>query len=84
MGSPLRNRQGTGVRVGLSLLVVLASACGDTSEPEPDRTPTITITGVTEGDVAQGPVTIGINVDVGTYTAELNGQVFFLVNATLY
>jgi beta-lactamase superfamily II metal-dependent hydrolase len=55
----------------------LVAACGDNAGPEPDRTPTISISGVSDGQVAQGPLTIVITVDVGTYSAELNGAEFF-------
>ena len=77
MDAPLRYRQQTVARMGLSVIILVALACGETTQPEPDRTPTITITGVEDGEVAQAPVTIVIEVDVGTYVAELNGEAFF-------
>jgi competence protein ComEC len=53
------------------------SACGGDPGTEPDRTPTITVSGVGDGAVVSGPVTIEITVDVGTYSATLNGAEFF-------
>ncbi len=73
----LRDRHRTGTMAASLLIGALAIGCGDSTEPEPDRTPTITITGVADGETVAGPVTIGISVDVGTYTAELNGETFF-------
>ena len=52
-------------------------ACGSPSPGEvEDRAPTITVTGVAEGQELRGEVTITISVDVGTYQAFLNGEVF--------
>jgi beta-lactamase superfamily II metal-dependent hydrolase len=55
----------------------ILAGCGGESGTEPDRAPTITVTGVTDGAVVTGSVTIQITVDVGTYSATLNGEEFF-------
>lgn len=52
-------------------------ACGGVTPPVPDQAPTITISGVADGEVTTEPVTITISVDRGTYSALLNGQTFF-------
>lgn len=64
--------------VGLLAAVGIAAVgCGGTdAEPPVDRTPVITVAGVSDGADLPGPVTITISVDVGTYQAHLNGQTF--------
>jgi len=59
-------------------LLFSAIACGGGGgvEPEPDP-PEITVTGVADGGVYDQPVTIVVAVDIGTYSATLNGQSFF-------
>jgi beta-lactamase superfamily II metal-dependent hydrolase len=53
------------------------AGCGDDDPADPGpQAPAITISGVEEGVVYTEPVTILISVDVGTYTAELNGDPF--------
>jgi beta-lactamase superfamily II metal-dependent hydrolase len=62
----------------LAALVGLAAACGGGDGVTPDpRAPEITVTGVSDGEVYEGPVTIGVTIDVGTYSATLNGQDLF-------
>ncbi len=56
-------------------LIVGCSGGGSPTQPQ-DRPPTITVTGVVDGETRAGPVTITIAVDVGTYQAVLNGEVF--------
>jgi len=62
-------------------LLVFALACGgggggNGTGPEPDP-PQITVSGVADGAVYEQPVTITVSVDVGTYSATLNGDGFF-------
>jgi beta-lactamase superfamily II metal-dependent hydrolase len=61
-------------RIGLALACVLA--CGSEPPGPADRTPVITISGIQDGAVVTGPVTITIEVDIGTYLATLNGETF--------
>jgi beta-lactamase superfamily II metal-dependent hydrolase len=70
------SRRGPLLALAVLTGTVLA-ACGGQSGTEPDRTPTITVSGVTDGAVVVGPVTVAITVDVGTYSATLNGEEFF-------
>jgi hypothetical protein len=44
--------------------------------PSPDVAPVITVAGVTDGSQYDGPVSVAILVDRGTYTATLDGQPF--------
>lgn len=62
-------------RVLLPLVIALA-ACGDGGATGTTTPPVITITGVTDGAVYDGPVTITISVDRGSYEATLNGALF--------
>ncbi len=57
------------------LLLAGLFACSDAKNPsEPtDRTPTIVISGIQNGGSSQVPVTLSISVDIGTYSATLNG-----------
>jgi beta-lactamase superfamily II metal-dependent hydrolase len=59
------------------MLLLLLSACdgGGSTAPSPTP-PTITVTGVEDGGSYTGPVTIGIEVDRGSWEAVLNGQPF--------
>lgn len=62
----------------LLALVTACTGCGGDGGVTPDpRSPEITVTGVSDGEIYEGPVTIGISTDVGTYSATLNGQDFF-------
>ena len=57
--------------------VTLPSCAGNEgTEPVPTA-PVIVIDGVSDGAELDGPVTITISVDVGTYSATLNGADFF-------
>ncbi|MFQ5703624.1 MAG: ComEC/Rec2 family competence protein [Gemmatimonadales bacterium] len=61
----------------LPLILLLACSGGGNSSTDPgDRTPSITVLGVADGDSLASPVTVTISVDVGTYSAELNGVTF--------
>lgn len=51
--------------------------CGDNGVATVDQPPTITVLGVADGEAREGPVTITISVDRGTFVAELNGTSFF-------
>lgn len=67
-------------RLALAVVPFLAalSACGGDGGVEPaPQPPVITVSGVADGAVVEGPVTITISVDVGAYSAELNGEAFF-------
>jgi len=59
--------------VSFLAVVVACSDSGTTGTPAP---PVITITGVTNGAAYDGPVTITITVDRGSYEATLNGAAF--------
>ena len=59
----------------LAAFIVAACDSGGTGPVEPDP-PEITISGVTEGTTYPGPVTIGITIDRGTYTASVDGRAF--------
>ena len=62
----------------ISVSLALASCGGGGTEPEPKDPPEITIEGVSNGDVLEGPVTIHLTITSGaTYQATLNGQPFF-------
>ena len=53
-------------------------SCGGNGGTDPEPTsPVIVIEGVSDGAELDGPVTITISVDVGTYAATLNGVDFF-------
>ena len=61
-----------------ALVLLLLAACskdGAPAGPE-DQAPAITVSGITDGETREGPVTITISIDVGTYQAELNGVLF--------
>lgn len=61
----------------LLLVCAAAAACsGSPSAPPADAPPVITVTGVQDGGSYTAPVTIGIAVDRGSYTATLNGAAF--------
>lgn len=64
----------------LSLLLTAAgalAACNDSpSQPPAPVAPVITVTGVAAGGTYEAPVTIGISVDRGSYSATLNGASF--------
>ncbi len=64
--------------LGLAALGLGFFGCETSTDPEDQGppAPVITITGVEEGVVYNEAVTILISVDVGTYTAELNGDPF--------
>ena len=61
-----------------ALFPAVLAACGgsDGTAPTPDPIE-ITVSGVQDGMVAEGPVTIRIEVSRGTYDATLNGETFF-------
>lgn len=60
----------------LALAAVLA-ACSDSPSGPPDPVaPVITVSGVSAGGTFDAPVTVGISVDRGSYTATLNGAAF--------
>lgn len=64
----------------LAAIVLLSSlaACGGDDGPSgpDDPAPEITVSGVDDGATVTGPVTITIDVDRGTWEAELNGEPF--------
>lgn len=62
-------------RAAAAAALLLTAACsgGGGGTEVQDRAPVITITGVAEGGEYAGPVTLGISVDRGSYTATLNG-----------
>lgn len=60
----------------LALIAVSACSSGGSSGPAVEP-PVITITGVTDGAVLDGPVTISVTIDGGTFQATLNGDAFF-------
>ncbi len=62
-------------RCAVSLLIVLI-ACSDSGTTGTPAPPVITITGVADGAAYDGPVTISITVDRGSYEATLNGAAF--------
>jgi competence protein ComEC len=74
--SPRLSRRGALLALA-ALTGTVLSACGGESGTEPDRAPTIIVSGIADGAVVAGPVTIAITVDVGTYSATLNGEEFF-------
>lgn len=58
---------------------ILAAACGGDDPSGPGEEwirPAITVTGVEDGAAVAGPVTIVIEVDPGTFEAELDGEPF--------
>jgi beta-lactamase superfamily II metal-dependent hydrolase len=58
-------------------LLVAVGACGGGDPTTPAATPPeITVQGVSDGATYEGPVTIVIGVDRGSYEATLNGQAF--------
>jgi beta-lactamase superfamily II metal-dependent hydrolase len=64
----------------LSVLILAAAgvaACsGSPSEPPAPVAPVITVTGVAAGGTYEAPVTVGISVDRGSYSATLNNASF--------
>jgi beta-lactamase superfamily II metal-dependent hydrolase len=67
--------------LALSVSVALVSCGGGGTEPDPKDPPEITVAGVSDGDVLEGPVTILLTITTGaTYQATLNGQPFFSGN----
>ena len=56
---------------GLLFLAACDSGSAGPTEPDP---PVVTITGVADGQTYPGPVTVGFTVNVGTYTATLDGN----------
>lgn len=78
MGTPLPAPAGPERRsiAVLAVFALLTPACGTTSPEPEDRTPVITVQGVSDGARVSGPVTLTIAVDVGTYRAVLNDQSF--------
>lgn len=64
-------------RLALLLLAAAGAACSDSpSQPPGPLAPVITVTGVAAGGTYEAPVTVGISVDRGSYTATLNGASF--------
>ncbi len=65
------------IAVGFLLLIGPLGCAGGSKPSEPvDETPTILVSGVQDGMTSDGPVTISVSVDVGTYSATLNGTAF--------
>ena len=71
-----RGRPGWALRTSLAGLLLISCSGGETPSDPGDRAPTITVVGVTNGDSVPNPVTITISVDLGGFTAELNGTPF--------
>ena len=78
MFSRTPNSTSQGHVAALMIAAALAAGCGgsDGTAPEP-QAPVITVQGVSDGAVVEGPVSITISVSVGTYAATLNGISFF-------
>jgi beta-lactamase superfamily II metal-dependent hydrolase len=63
--------------IRLLLAAVALAACSDSPAGPPDPVaPVITVSGVAAGGTFDAPVTVGISVDRGSYTATLNGAPF--------
>lgn len=61
----------------LLLAAVALTACSGSPAGPPDPVaPVITVSGVAAGGTFDAPVTVGISVDRGSYTATLNGAAF--------
>jgi|GEM_PF-558096 len=60
----------------LTLLLLAACSGGDGGTGPADQAPAITVSGVQDGGSYEPPVTIGIQVDQGSYSARLNGAAF--------
>ena len=68
-------------RAFVVLLPLALAACAESAGTGPrDVTPVITVTGVTDGGSHAPPVTIGISVSPGSYSATLNDATFFSGN----
>ena len=64
-------------RLSVLILAAAIAACDNSpSEPPAPVAPVISVTGVAAGGTYEAPVTIGISVDRGSYSATLNGSPF--------
>ena len=74
-----RHFAGIGSALGvLALSLLLVSCSGGGTDPDPTDPPEISVAGINNGDVLDGPVTIHLTITPGaTYQATLNGQPFF-------
>ncbi|HEV3049993.1 MAG TPA: MBL fold metallo-hydrolase [Longimicrobium sp.] len=64
-------------RLSVLILATAVAACDSSpSAPPAPLAPVITVTGVAAGGTYEAPVTVGISVDRGSYTATLNGSSF--------